>query len=108
LRFAAFRDVGPTELEQIMSNRIDQYLSAQTSVAAKLCERPTLALSADRPITVDMERFFDFSFSFAEALLDLEDKYLPQKSASSMQRELAIQNSLLEKEFDFDVDVRWM
>ncbi len=90
-----------------MSNRINQYFSAQLSVATKLCERPTLALTADRPITVDMERFFDFSFSFAEALLDLEDKYIPKTPVVSMQRELKLIDAKLE-EADFDIDARWM
>jgi len=91
-----------------MNNRLNQYLFAQPSIATKLCERPTLALNADRPITVDMERFFDFSFSFAEALLDIEDKYQPQKPVVSMQRELAIRDSLVEEQADFDIDARWM
>ena len=91
-----------------MNNRISEYLSTPSTDTVKLFQRPTLDLNGDRPITVDMERFFDFSFSFAEALMDLEDKYLPQKPAVSMQRELAIIDSVVTDELDFDIDARWM
>lgn len=81
----------------------------------KLCQRPTLRLtnhSGDRPITVDMERFFEFSFSFAEALLDLESKF--QQSALAAERKNAERERLrkpestLDAELDFDIDARWM
>ncbi len=91
-----------------MQNRISQYLRTQTPAATTLCHRPTLALSCDQPITVDMERFFEFSFSFAEALMDLEDKYLPQKPIVPMQRELSIVDSALQDDLELDIDARWM
>ena len=95
-----------------MNNRISQYLFTQSasslSTTTKLCQRPTLTLHADRPITVDMERFFDFSFSFAEALLDIEEAWLPNTPAISLQRDLALKEAMLSEESDFDIDARWM
>ena len=97
-----------------MRNRIS-HLVNQTLSHAELCHRPTLTLYADQPITVDMERFFEFSFSFAEELLGLEDKFKPQSSVVSLERELAVREAevlrkaaLQRDEMDFDVDARWM
>ena len=81
-----------------MRNRIAS-LPASTPTIQEL--RPELTLSnhsSDRPFRVDMERFFDFSFGFAEALIDLEDRFTEPKDSI----------------FDFDgagdleIDVRWM
>ena len=68
-----------------MRNRI-KHLVSQTGDHTQLCHRPSLTLHADRPIKVDMERFFEFSFSFAEELLDLEEKYLSQTAVVSLER----------------------
>lgn len=103
-----------------MRNRIGHLVPQALSVTealshAELCHRPTLTLHADRPITVDMERFFEFSFSFAEELLDLEEKFKPQTSVVSLERELAVREAEVMREaasqsdqYDFDVDARWM
>lgn len=97
-----------------MRNRIS-HLVNQALSHAELCRRPTLTLHADRPIKVDMERFFELSFSFAEELLDLEEKYKPQTALAMLERELAVQEAAAQREtaaqhdeLDFDVDARWM
>ena len=96
-----------------MRNRISQYISDTSTTATTLCQRPTLDLKADRPITVDMERFFEFSFSFAEALMDLEDKYIPERPIVSLQRELALKEAIekadsFDLDLDLEIDARWM
>ena len=93
-----------------MRNRI-KHLVSQTGDHTQLCHRPSLTLHADRPIKVDMERFFEFSFSFAEELLDLEEKYLSQTAVVSLQRELSLKEAAArkaEQDLDFDIDARWM
>ena len=94
-----------------MRNRI-KHLVTQTAGHTQLCQRPSLTLHADRPIKVDMERFFEFSFSFAEELLELEDKYLSQTAVVSLARELSLKEAAAKKaeqqDFDFDIDARWM
>jgi len=92
-----------------MRNRIKHLTPQHTLSHAELCHRPTLTLHADRPIKVDMERFFEFSFSFAEELLDLEEKYKPQTAVVSLERELAVRKVATQRhEHDFDIDARWM
>jgi len=103
-----------------MRNRIAHLVPQALSVPeahshADLCRRPKLTLHADRPITVDMERFFEFSFSFAEELLDLEEKFTRQTAVVSLERELAVREAEVMREaasewdeHDFDVDARWM
>jgi len=94
-----------------MRNRIGHLVPQTVLSHAELCHRPTLTLHADRPITVDMERFFEFSFSFAEELLDLEDKFQPQTNVVSLERELAVREAAAQQNecgFDFDIDARWM
>lgn len=93
-----------------MRNRI-KHLVSQTGDHTQLCHRPSLTLHADRPIKVDMERFFEFSFSFAEELLDLEEKYLSQTAVVSLERELSLKEAAArkaEQDLDFDIDARWM
>lgn len=86
--------------------------NSQSHSHSQLCHRPTLTLKADRPITVDMERFFDFSFSFAEELLDLEEKYMPATAVVPLQREFGIKEAETlnrqDGEHDLDIDARWM
>jgi len=80
-----------------MQNRIAK-LTATPITIEEL--RPGLTLtnaSQDRPFRVDMERFFDFTFSFAEALVDLEDRF-GVKEAAVLQAEPE----------DWEIDVRWM
>ena len=72
--------------------------------------QPTLELSLTRfesPIEIDMERFFDFSFSFAEALVDLEDRYESPNKITTMQRFLATDSKAQGDELG-DIDARWM
>ena len=106
---AYFRDVIDQSLEQAMRNRIKEHI-ATSSVTEHLCRRPVLELTFDhRKYPVDMERFFEFSFSFAEALVDLEEKHQPTKPVVSFERELArLENSRPSGEFDLDIDARWM
>lgn len=103
-----------------------QFSLAASSAAPKLCQRPTLRLtnhSGDRPITVDMERFFDFSFSFAEALLDLESQFqqsstdatssftadrMAAERMAAERADLRQPESTLDAELDFDIDARWI
>lgn len=47
---------------------------------------PTIELSLSRfekPIEVDLERFFEFTFDLAEDLLDLEASFKPRRQVSS-------------------------
>ncbi|QEG23287.1 hypothetical protein [Mariniblastus fucicola] len=92
-----------------MRNRIAHLLESKISTA-QLCQRPKLTLTVDRPVKVDMERFFDFSFSFAEALMELEDKHRPEQPVVSLERELALKASIgtQHDERDLDIDARWM
>jgi hypothetical protein len=57
-----------------------------------------------------MERFFDFSFSFAEALVDLEAMYASDVTETSprIDMDLEKRESQLDAELDFDIDARWM
>jgi hypothetical protein len=103
-----------------MRNRIFQPAPKTTPVSPVFetevlehCQRPTLRLTnhtTDRPITVDMERFFDFSFSFAEALVDLEAMYASDVTETSprIDMDLEKRESQLDAELDFDIDARWM
>ena len=92
-----------------MRNRIKDYIST-TPGYQQLCHRPVLELKFDqRKFPVDMERFFEFSFSFAEALLDLEELHKPEKPIVSLERELTkLEVSEPIADFDLDVDARWM
>ena len=83
-----------------MQNRMAQYFSSIPSNTAMLELRPELKLSSPgtRPFRVDMERFFEFSFSFAEALVDLEDRFQPAFG----------QIGISEDFDDLEVDARWM
>ena len=72
-----------------MRNRIGHLVPQTVLSHSELCRRPTLTLNADRPITVDMERFFDFTFSFAEALLDLEAQFQSEPKVTALERLLA-------------------
>lgn len=113
-----------------MRNRISQPVSQPFPTAdasrvsplpvsrLSLDQRPTLQLGESKSFTVDMERFFDFSFSFAEALVDLEDRFAnPANAATNSQlvsRENAIQSigdslpSDHDFDCDFEIDARWM
>lgn len=94
-----------------MRNRIGHLVPQTVLSHSELCRRPTLTLNADRPITVDMERFFEFSFSFAEELVDLEDKFKPRTAVVTLERELAVREAAAQQnqhDLDFDIDARWM
>ena len=93
-----------------MRNRIE-HLVPQANSHTQLCHRPSLTLHADRPIKVDMERFFEFSFSFAEELLNLEEKFMALTPVISLERELNLKQAIAKREesdFDFEIDARWM
>ncbi len=93
------KDVGSDYPEEEMRNRIATTIAP--TVNRDLQElRPELTLSNtsnDRPFRVDMERFFDFTFSFAEALVDLEDRF--SENIAPVEQ--------LEPE-EWEVDLRWM
>ena len=98
-----------------MRNRISNYLLPTGPRFQSVShQRPTLKLGETKSITVDMERFFDFSFSFAEALIDLEDKFCPgdwQTQQDLGLRENVIQNKPdpnADFDCDFEIDARWM
>ena len=81
--------------------------------------RPTLTLGRqafDRPFQVDMERFFEFSFSLAEDLLDLEAAYSSETALADREIVLSHKPASCAKpakyanaaELDFDIDASWM
>ena len=88
-----------------MQNRISQYLS-RSSKLSTASYRPQLKLKMDRPILVDMENFFELSFSFAEALLDLEDKYESEPQVVTLDRVLS--KAAFCEMGELDIDARWM
>jgi len=90
-----------------MCNRISQYLQAHESQRVVTPTRPQLTLHMDRPFKVDMESFFDLSFSFAEVLLDLEEKYESEPRLTTLDRLLA-KPEVDPMDAELDVDVRWM
>ena len=56
------------------------------NLASNSLAAPTIELSLSRfekPITVDLEHFFEFSFDLAEDLLDLEARFKPRRRVSS-------------------------
>ena len=91
-----------------MRNRIQHLLPAPRYSGGTESHRPRLTLQIDRPFDVDMERFFDFTFSFAEALLDLEAQFDSEPKLTSMDRLLENQPQSIGEEFDYDIDARWM
>lgn len=57
---------------------------------------PTIELSLSRfekPIEVDLEAFFEFSFDLAEDLLDLEAQFKPRRRVSSNRSNIARSSS---------------
>lgn len=96
-----------------MRNRIVDFLQpANLSGQAKSEPQPQLTLRMERPFNVDMERFFEFTFSFAEALLELEAKYATEKKVATLKRflEQQVEAPALgdEYECECDIDARWM
>ena len=56
------------------------------SLASNSNARPTIELTMSRfekPMEVDLEGFFEFSFDLAEDLLDLEAQFRPRRQISS-------------------------
>jgi hypothetical protein len=56
------------------------------NLASNSLAPPTIELSLSRfekPIEVDLEQFFEFSFDLAEDLLDLEFQFKPRRRVSS-------------------------
>ena len=93
-----------------MRNRILSHFQSGTlaeQAAPIATASPTLKLKMDREFSVDMERFFDFSFSFAEALVDLEDRHESPNKITTMQRFLATDSKAQGDELG-DIDARWM
>jgi len=99
-----------------MRNRIGHLLTP-TNLSEQadlgLEPQPQLTLHMERPFNVDMERFFEFTFSFAEALLDLEAKYAMDKKVATLERFLSEQEAAealgdVGDEFECDIDARWM
>lgn len=88
-----------------MQNRIIQHLSRPSKLPAT-SYRPQLTLKMDRPFPVDMENFFELSFSFAEALMDLEDKYESEPHVATLDRVLS--KTVVGEASELDIDVRWM
>ncbi len=58
-----------------------------TSIPANaLPPAPTIELTlspSEKPLEVDLERFFEFSFDLAEDLLDLEAQFKPRRRVST-------------------------
>lgn len=56
------------------------------NLASDSLAAPTIELSLSRfekPMEVDLEKFFEFSFDLAEDLLDLEAQFKPRRQVSS-------------------------
>ena len=92
-------------------------VATRSGLPTDLNHRPTLQLGDQKSITVDMERFFEFSFSFAEALVSLEDRFGADIVANQSQvrsREQVIrwneEKTYRGQDFgcDFEIDARWM
>jgi hypothetical protein len=93
------------DLETSMQNRISRHLSRPSS-SSELPYRPQLKLKMDRPFMVDMQNFFELSFSFAEVLLDLEARYESEPRVVALERVLVTATPCDESELD--IDARWM
>jgi len=68
----------------------------ETNMANRIPQAPQLDLSRSRyekPLFVDMEAFFDFSFWISEELLDLEARFKP-KNQPRLQNALETASSL--------------
>ncbi len=66
-------------------------------MANRIYEAPQLNLSRnkfEKPLFVDMEAFFDFSFWISEELLDLESQFMP-KHEPRLQTAMATTSTLV-------------
>ena len=67
-------------------NAFNAFSQNTDNLAINSLDSPTIELSLskfEKPITVDLEHFFEFSFDLAEDLLDLEAKFKPRKRVNS-------------------------